>query len=103
MDKHPDWCTRTACTAFGVEGDDGHRYERWHRSAPIVIDTNDPSIGICVHRFAEADGTDEHIELAAVELPVARPWYLAEPVRGRTILLRRETATALMLAVSELA
>ena len=35
--------------------------------------------------------------------PVMRPWYLAEPVMGRTILLRQASAEALWRAVAQLA
>jgi hypothetical protein len=48
------------------------------------------------------DGTDEHVELMTVALPMAPPWYLAEPAQGRTILLPAESATALLRAVAQL-
>ncbi|MET7422055.1 hypothetical protein [Dactylosporangium sp. NPDC005555] len=102
LQEHPDWCTRAACTAYGVDGDSSDRYERWHRSEPLVVQTSEPTIGLFIHRFAEADGTDESIELTAVELPVVVPWYLAEPVDDRTFLLRQDSAAALMQAVANL-
>ncbi|MFF5233659.1 hypothetical protein [Dactylosporangium sp. NPDC000521] len=101
--NHPDWCARTACTAYGVEGDTDDSFERWHRSEPLLVQTSDPATGLVVHKFAEADGSDEHIELAAVALPVTRPWYLAEPQQGRTIVLRQELAGVLAHAVAQLA
>ncbi|MEV0560977.1 hypothetical protein [Dactylosporangium sp. NPDC050588] len=103
MQSHPNWCTRSACTAYGVEGDINDAFERWHRSEPLLVQTSDPTTGLVVHKFAEADGTDEHIELAAVALPVTRPWYLAEPQQGRTIVLRQEFADVLVQAVVQLA
>ncbi|MET7424980.1 hypothetical protein [Dactylosporangium sp. NPDC005555] len=103
VQAHPDWCVRTACTAYGVEGDDIRHHEQWHRSAPLVVTTGDPAIGLCVHRFAEADGSDEYIELAALELPIVGAWFLAEPVHDRTILLRHECVAGLAQAVAQLA
>lgn len=100
--QHPDWCTPTACTAYGVEGADNRDVERWHRSEPFLVATSDPTIGLCVHKFAEADGTDEHIELTMVTLPTTRAWYLAEPVQSHTMLIQQQTAAALARAVAHL-
>lgn len=100
---HPDWCARSACTAYGVEGDGCDRFERWHRSEPLVVRTGDPEYCLLIHRFAEVDGTDEHVELAKVAMPVTLPWYLAEPVQGHTILLPACYTSEFVHAVARLA
>ncbi|MET7419909.1 hypothetical protein [Dactylosporangium sp. NPDC005555] len=99
---HPAWCARNACTAYGVEGDRSEQFERWHRSDPLIIKRGDPAVGIFIHKFAEPDGSDEHIELAALALPTVVPWYLAEPVADTTILLPLHSADAVWRAVAEL-
>jgi hypothetical protein len=93
---------QSVCTAYGVEGEAGDQFERWHRSAPLVVNTGDPARCLLIHKFSEVDGTDEHIELATVTLPVTSPWYLAEPVQGNTILLPATSASALVHAVAQL-
>src|SRR4051812_5724453 len=101
-EAHPDWCTRTACTAYEMGRGDGDQFERWHRSDPLVVKTDDASVDLLIHKFAEVDGTDEHIEVAAMKLPIEQPWYLAEPIEGHTMLFRRDAAAGLNVAMAQL-
>ncbi|MET7426634.1 hypothetical protein [Dactylosporangium sp. NPDC005555] len=99
---HPDWCGLAACTAYGVSHDPGGLLERWHRSEPLVIKTNDPTARLFVHWFAEADGSDEHLEVSMLETSDEQPWYLTDPVPGKELLLPRWSADSLLLGLSKL-
>lgn len=48
---HPTWCSPEACNAYDPEPVEG-----LHRSTPIVVDTDDPSVGIFVYLSADPDG-----------------------------------------------
>ncbi|GAA1575560.1 hypothetical protein GCM10009827_116750 [Dactylosporangium maewongense] len=99
---HPDWCARTACTAYGVEGDRDQTFELWHRSEPLVIQTDNPRVSLFIHRFAEVDGSGECLELAMLEIASAKPWYLTDSVANRELVLPRESADAMFLAMAAL-
>lgn len=96
MTAHPDWCVRTACTAYVPDGDE------YHRSEPVVVKTDDPAINLFICKLADPDGTDEHIEIAMLQLSEGQPWYLTEPIANREILLPRDSADAVRQALTEL-
>lgn len=100
---HPDWCSLAACTAYGVSHDPEDPLERWHRSEPLVIKTGDPAARLFVHWFAEADGSEEHLEVSMLETSDEQPWYLTDPVPGREFSLPRWSADSLLLGLSTLA
>ncbi|MDG6105454.1 hypothetical protein Daura_47285 [Dactylosporangium aurantiacum] len=93
---HPDWCSRAACTAYTEVGDD------LHRSEPVVIKTDDPTVELFVFKTAYMDGTHEYIEMAKLEVPTVRPWHLSEPVLGTELILPMSSATAALRAVAVL-
>ncbi|MFF5232798.1 hypothetical protein [Dactylosporangium sp. NPDC000521] len=96
-EHHPEWCTRTACTAYGVDQDG------YHRSEPHIIATIDPTISVVIHKGADPDGTGEYVELAEVTLTPDEPWHLSEPVLGREFLFSRAAVDAVRHALAELA
>jgi hypothetical protein len=97
---HPSWCARTACTAYGVEGDSEGGYELWHRSEPVVIPTDDPHVSLFIHRFAEPDGSNECLELAMLKVASPTPWYLTPT--NRELVLPHQSAGAMYEAMAAL-
>lgn len=101
---HPDWCSLGACTAYSASCDpEESALERWHRSEPVVIKTDDPNARLFVHWFAEADGSGEYLEVSMLETSDEQPWYLTDPVPGKELLLPRWSADILLLGLSKLA
>ncbi|GAB3868123.1 hypothetical protein ACFPIJ_23860 [Dactylosporangium cerinum] len=93
---HPDWCARTACTAYLPDGDE------YHRSEPLVVKTDDPAINLFISKIADPDGSDEHIELSILQLSDGQPWHLTEPTANRELLLPTTTADAVRRALADL-
>jgi hypothetical protein len=93
---HPDWCSRHACTAYVEQADE------LHRSEPVVIETDDPTINVFVYRTADPGGDAEYIEMVKLTVPSARPWYLAEPLPGTELVLPVASAGAISRAVAVL-
>ncbi|WP_433065106.1 hypothetical protein [Dactylosporangium sp. CS-033363] len=90
MNEHFWWCGY--CTAYG------HDADGYHRSSPVVITTDDPHVQLYVHKGADADGTDEYVEIAALDCrTTGQPWHLREPIRA--LYLPRATADAVWRAV----
>jgi hypothetical protein len=97
---HPIWCAREACTAYDPDID----IEGRHRSTAIVIDTDDPAVGLHVYRSADPDGiTQQRIELAKLDLSDGGPWHLADPVPGEELCIPPLSAEPLCRAVAWLA
>jgi hypothetical protein len=94
---HPDWCSRTACTAYLEDGDE------LHRSEPIVIKTDDPGVALFIAKTANRSGTGACIEIAKLSVPTTQPWHLSEPVDGTELVLPTQTASAMMRAAATLA
>jgi hypothetical protein len=90
---HPTWCDRKACTAY----DPDPAAEGCHRSAPVVVATDDPSVGVFVFRTADPDGGHELIEMARIDLDDEVPWHLAAAVLGGEISVPRSSAEALIV------
>ncbi|WP_238006128.1 hypothetical protein KZZ52_51700 [Dactylosporangium sp. AC04546] len=91
---HPNWCSRAVCTAYGPAADE------YHRSEPIVVRTDDPRVDLFISKVADPDGTNEYIEITALERDDQQPWHLREPVRG--MCLPRASADAAWRAMAEL-
>ena len=72
---HPTWCDPASCTAYSDNLED----ELVHRSAPVVIATEDEELSIYLHRWAEADGSDGHITISEREGEICEPWYFGIP------------------------
>jgi hypothetical protein len=87
-EQHPSWCDRASCSAYAVLD------KQYHRSAPVIIATEDPGVRIYPHRGANADGTGEYVELAELEEPVLDPWYESAPPNGRGVELNMDLDTA---------
>jgi hypothetical protein len=93
---HPDWCAHAACTAYTPDGD------RYHRSEPLVVKTDDPAISLFISKIADPDGDGEHIEMSMLQLSEGQPWHLTEPIAGRELLLPSIAADAARRALAEL-
>ncbi|MER7279031.1 hypothetical protein ABT369_31790 [Dactylosporangium sp. NPDC000244] len=94
---HPDWCSEAACTAYLDEAD------QLHRSEPIVIETDDPTVELYVFKTAYDDGSGEYIEMVKLDVPTVRPWHLSKPFLGVELILPVSSAAAVLQAVAALA
>ncbi|GAA0723579.1 hypothetical protein [Dactylosporangium roseum] len=93
---HPDWCARNACTAYVEDGDE------LHRSEPMVIKTDDPTVDLFVYKTAGPDGATEYIEMARLDVPTEQSWHLSEPVLGTELVLPMSSAGAVVRAMAVL-
>jgi hypothetical protein len=94
---HPHWCTPIACTAYADPETVDRRY---HRSRPIVIDTEDPFVALYVHLGANADGSQAYVGMSELERPLMLPWFEEEPVSARSFLMPVEQADELRHALA---
>ena len=94
--QHPSWCAREFCTAF-CQSD-----REYHRTAPIIVPTEDPGSAIFVHAGADADGSGLYVEVAELDLPLTHAFYLcvrkAEP--RPELLMTADVAKAVHAALS---
>lgn len=89
--RHPRWCCREWCSAYEPEDEIERRY---HRSKPYMIETDDPHIVLTVHLGAYCDGSEAYVEIAELERPLAVPFWVAEPAKGRVLLLSLDQVDA---------
>lgn len=87
---HPDWCSPSACTAYGPMADE------FHRSEPIVVKTDDPVL--CLYVYKVADGGGEFVEMSLLEPLDGMPWHLCEPVCNREIVVPQKSVDAMRQA-----
>lgn len=92
-DSHPPWCARDVCTAYPANNTDVD--PRYHRSRPLLIETDDPFVVLCSQLIAAVDGVDVEVEVSEVERPFTLPWHDLEPARGRQLVMPLDRADAL--------
>ena len=94
---HPSWCALDACTAYVEHSDE------LHRSEPVVVETDDPTVELFVFKTANPDGRSVCIELVKLTVPTALSWHLSEPLLGTELVLPMTSAEAVSRAVAVLA
>ncbi len=95
---HPTWCARDAtCTAY-----DQHDSSQAHRTQPVVIDTEDDGVKICVWVDATPDGSRLSIEVSEVLGPTCRPFAstAASATNGSSFLADLEVAGDIAEAIT---
>jgi hypothetical protein len=97
---HPRWCSLDACTAYSLT--DADVDARYHRSRPLVVETEDPFVVLYAHLLAPVDGSGVEVEISELERPFTRPWYDLEPVRGRQLVMPLERAESLRHVLASL-
>ncbi len=94
---HPIWCSQDACTAY-VDPDEVDR--RYHRSRPIIIETEDPFFALYIHLGACADGSQPYVEVAELERPLRMPWFEESPTSRGALVVPVDQANALRHALA---
>jgi hypothetical protein len=79
------------CTAYSAAGPDSH----YHRSRPLILETEDPFVALYVRLLATTGGTDIEVEVSEAERPFALPHLDVEPARGRQLVMPLDRADAL--------
>lgn len=90
---HPTWCTRDAlCTAH-----DSTDPVQAHRTAPIVVDTDDDPVKI--HLYAEATPDGTRLSITVTEVGQT---YGGSPAVGSGLLAEAHVAESLVRAMRQL-
>lgn len=95
---HPAWCSPDVCTAYSAAGLDSH----YHRSRPLILETEDPFVALYVRLLAATGGTDIEVEVSEAERPFALPYFDVEPARGRQLVMPLDRADALRHVLASL-
>jgi hypothetical protein len=98
--RRPAWCWPDACTADPKPGAevDG----RYHRSRPLIIETDDPFVVLCVHLLVAVPGSEVEVEISELERPFTQPWFDTEPARGRQLAMSLDRADTLRHVLASL-
>lgn len=89
---HPSWCHHPSCTAYA----DFDIVDRYHRTRPMAIETDDPKIGLYVLALMSAsDPTDIEIQISEWERPLSEGFYAGQAAEGRELLMPIHTADEL--------
>jgi hypothetical protein len=67
---------------------------RYHRSKPYLVETEDPQVVLTAHLGANRDGSDPYVEIAELVRPLAVPFWVAEPAKGRMLVLQLDQVDA---------
>lgn len=94
---HPRWCAAEACTAYA---DPEAVERRYHRSSPIVVETDDPFVSLYVHLGTSADGGSAYVGMSELERPFILPWFEEEPICARSFAMPVEQADELRHALA---
>jgi hypothetical protein len=95
---HPHWCARgVSCTAY-----DPRDSSQVHRTEPIVIDTEDNGVKICLWVDATPDGSRLSIEISEVPGPTYRTFAgtAASAANGSSFVADLEVACDIAEAIT---
>jgi hypothetical protein len=72
---------------------------RYHRSRPIVIDTDDPFVALYVHLGANPDGSQAYVGVSELERPFLLRWFEEESTSARSFVMPVDQADELRHAL----